>query len=92
MAWDDIQDRLIEKVDTWGIYEGSRFRRLNFEKWLIGNDIPWPRLDTGSLDLKDETFRQMAKIYPSVQPLHELRATLGKMRLNKLAGGGGWQK
>lgn len=87
IAWDDIQDRLIEKVDTWGIYEGSRFRRINFEKWLIESGIPWPRLDTGSLDLKDETFRQMAKIYPSVQPLHELRATLGKMRLNKLAVG-----
>jgi len=86
-AWDDIQDRLIEKVDTWGIYEGSRFKRVNFEKWLIESGIPWPRLDTGSLDLKDETFRQMAKIYPSVQPLHELRATLGKMRLSKLAVG-----
>jgi hypothetical protein len=87
MAWDDIQFRLIEKVDTWGIYEGSRFRRVNFEKWLIESGIPWPRLDTGSLDLKDETLRQMAKIYPKIQPLHELRATLGKMRLNKLAVG-----
>lgn len=87
MAWDGIQDRLIKKVDTWGIYDGSRFRRINFEKWLIEVGIPWPHLDTGSLDLKDKTFRQMAKIYPQVQPLHELRATLGKMRLNNLAVG-----
>lgn len=86
-VWDDIQSSLIEKADIYGIYENGQFRRANFEKWLGQQGIPWPRLATGTLDLKDETFRQMSKVFPQVQSLHELRVTLGKMRLKKLAVG-----
>ena len=39
-------------------------------------DIPWPRLESGRLDLSDDTFRQMAKAYPSVSPMRELRSAL----------------
>ena len=44
--------------------------------------MSWPRLESGVLDLKDETFRQMAKKYPVISPLRELRDSLSKMRLN----------
>ena len=43
--------------------------------------IPWPRLDSGELALDDDTFRQMARAYPAVAPLRELRHSLGEMRL-----------
>ena len=49
--------------------------------------IPWPRLETGSLDLSDEAFKEMAKGHPIISPLRELRHALGKLRLNKLAVG-----
>jgi hypothetical protein len=32
------------------------------------------------LDLREKTFREMAKAYPQVAPLHELRHTLAKLR------------
>jgi len=63
------------------------FSSKRFAAWLIRNDIPWPMLDSGGLDLSDETFRQMARQYPAVAPLRELRHTLGEMRLNSLAVG-----
>jgi hypothetical protein len=85
--WDLIELKLIEKIDSDGIWEEGSFRRKNFERFLIEKRIPWPRLQTGTLDLKNDTFRQMAKIFPVVSPIHELRATLGQMRLKKLAVG-----
>jgi DNA polymerase I len=49
--------------------------------------MPWPRLPSGDPCLDDDTFRDMARHYPDVAPLHELRSTLGQMRLNDLAVG-----
>jgi DNA polymerase-1 len=58
------------------------------ERWaqyLAAHDIPWPRLESGRLDLDDDTFRQMAKAHPSVSPMRELRSALAEMRLADLA-------
>ena len=50
--------------------------------------IPWPLLlDSGQPDLKDTTFRQMAKAHPAVSPYRELRHSLSELRLNDLAVG-----
>ncbi|HEY2416168.1 MAG TPA: hypothetical protein VGI40_28255, partial [Pirellulaceae bacterium] len=57
------------------------FSAARFADWLIQNSIPWPRLETGQLALDDDTFRQMARTYPAVAPLRELRHALGEMRL-----------
>jgi hypothetical protein len=80
--WRDIQTALVAEVDSrYGIFEGTTFKREKFAAWLIANDIPWPRLESGQLDLKDDTFRSMAKAVPTVAELRELRAALGMMRL-----------
>jgi hypothetical protein len=69
------------------VYDGRTFKAERFEAFLVRHGIPWPRLERGRLDLKSDTFRQMAKAYPIVSPLHELRHALSEMRLNKLAVG-----
>jgi hypothetical protein len=87
-GWDDIQDQLIAEIDVWyGVYEGRTFKEERFAAGLSRNNIPWPRLESGRLDLSDETFRQQAKAYPLVAPLRELRSTLSDLRLNDLAVG-----
>lgn len=86
--WDGVRSRLVERIDSsYGVYEGTTFKRDRFVGWLADRRIPWPRLLSGELDLKDETFRQMARTHPDVAPLHELRATLAGLRLNELAVG-----
>jgi DNA polymerase-1 len=86
--WDDIKGELIAKMDrNFGCFEGSTFKRERFEALLVKLDIPWPRLPTGVLDLEDSTFRQMAKSHPVIAPLHELRSSLSKLRLNRLSVG-----
>jgi DNA polymerase I len=86
--WYGIQDQLIADVDTdYGVFEGRTFKRDKFATFLTKADIAWPRLDSGELDLSDETFRQMARSQPAVAPLRELRSSLAGLRLNDLAVG-----
>jgi hypothetical protein len=63
------------------------FSARRFAGWLARNDIPWPRLESGKLALDDDTFKDMARTYPAVVPLRELRHTLGELRLESLAVG-----
>jgi DNA polymerase-1 len=86
--WTGIQDQLIAAIDRdYGVYEGRTFKLDRFEAWLAAEGIPWPRLESGQLDLKDKTFRQQAKAYPRISPLRELRSSLSELRLNDLAVG-----
>jgi DNA polymerase I len=87
-SWGDIQDQLISEIDRdYGAFSGRTFKLDRFEKWLIRSGIPWPRLDSGRLDLSDDTFRELARSYPAVAPLRELRSSLAELRLNSLAVG-----
>jgi hypothetical protein len=86
--WLNIQDQLIADIDVnYGVYEGRTFKADRFAAWLVHNSIPWPRLESGRLDLSDNTFREMARSYPAVAPLRELRVALSGMRLSDLAVG-----
>ena len=87
--WYEIRKQLIDKIDvSYGVYEHQTFKRDRFEAFLLRSDIPWPRLPSGSLDLSDDAFRQAARGYPEIAPLHELRSSLSKLRLNGLTVGG----
>jgi hypothetical protein len=84
-SWDAIKLSLIREVDgDYGVFEGQTFKAARFEDWLARNGVPWPRLGSGALALDDDTFRQMARAYPEVAPLRELRHALGTLRLNDL--------
>ena len=58
-----------------------------FEQYLERKGILWTHLESGRLDLSDQTFREMSKIVPEIAPLRELRHALSEMRLNDLAVG-----
>jgi DNA polymerase-1 len=85
--WDNITMRLIEKIDQrYGVYEGKHFRRALFANYLATEGIPWPCKD-GALALDRDTFKDMARVYPGLLPLKELRVTLSEMRPSSLAVG-----
>jgi DNA polymerase I len=87
-CWTDIQDALIAEIDRdYGIYDGRTFKTNRFARWLSTNRILWPLLESGSPALDDDTFKQMARAYPAVSPLRELRSALSDLRLNDLAVG-----
>ena len=74
-------------VDAGENLSGRRFSTKLFTEWLANAGVPWLRLVSGALDLSDDAFRQMARQYPEVALLRELRHTLSQMRLNSLAVG-----
>ncbi len=89
-GWSAIKQALIREVDKdYGVYDGQTFKTALFEEWLSRKQLPWPRLTSGRLALDDDTFRQMARAYPEVAPLRELRHALGTLRLNNLRVGTG---
>ena len=87
-AWDQIKDRLVDRIDAdYGVYHGRTFKADRFASFLAANDIPWPRLPSGTLALDDDTFREMVRSYPCLAPLRELRVSLARLRLADLAVG-----
>lgn len=86
--WEPVQDRLITSVDReYGVFDGRTFKSDKFADYLIRHNIPWPRLDSGNLALDDDNFKDMANVYPRLQPLRQLRVSLSQMRLADLAVG-----
>jgi DNA polymerase-1 len=85
LKWGSIQDQLIAEIDgDYGVYDGRTFKTDRFEAYLMANDIPWPRLESGRLDMCDNTFRDMARSHPQIAPIRELRSALSEMRLANL--------
>ena len=83
--WESLKADLIASVDAdFGVYEGTTFKSVRFAAWLHARGIRWPRHPSGSLALDHDSFGDMVKRWPELRPLHELRATLGRMRLTGL--------
>ena len=85
-----IRRQLVDEYETthgFGVYEDMSFRQVLFDEYLVRHDIPWPRLPSGALDLKDQTFKDMALLHPQFADLRELRQTLVQLRELKLAVG-----
>ncbi len=81
-AWPTIRPQLIEAVDRqFGVFEGETFSMAKFEAYLAARRIPWPRTATGRLELADKTFKARAELHPELQPLRQLRDTLGALKL-----------
>jgi DNA polymerase I len=87
-GWVAIKRRLIDEVDKdYSVYDGTTFKSGRWAAWCESNGISWPRLESGALDLKRETFSTMSKTNVKVEAMHELRKSLSELRLNALTVG-----
>jgi hypothetical protein len=76
-----IRRDLVENAgQRFGVYDDTKFDTDGFESYLAREEIPWPRTPTGRLVTRDETFEEMADIYPQVRPLYELRSALNQLK------------
>jgi DNA polymerase-1 len=83
--WTDIKGLLIADIDRgFGVYDGLTFKRDRFAALLTSRGVAWPTLESGQLDLKDETIKDLVSLHPWLQPLRELRNTLSKLHLESL--------
>ena len=85
-------DLVTEMDRPFGIYEivdgRPHWRKQRFADYVrrAPHDAGLTHED-GTLDERDQTFREMAGQYPQIEPLRELRYSLSKLRLNDLAVG-----
>jgi hypothetical protein len=87
-AWEAIQGSLIRGVDSrFGVFDGRTFKADRWAAWVARNGVPWPLLESGALALDDDTFREMARAYPDVAVMRELRESLSRLRLRELTVG-----
>lgn len=78
----DIPGALISEVDKdFGVYDDGTFKADRWRAWCCARNISWPAHESGAPKLDGDTFRDMAKAHPAIQPIKELRATLGQLRL-----------
>ncbi len=83
--WDDIKLKVIDDVDQdYGVYTDGSFKISKFQKYLGNHSIMWPATEKGNLKLDADTFKEMSKIHPQLQNLHELRYLLGQLNLHDL--------
>jgi hypothetical protein len=92
-AWRYVRDAMVPMIDAqYGVYvkgpDGDwHFNMERFEAYCVREGIPWPRLETGKLNLKRKTFEDMAKGHPQLEQLRQLRHARDKMRKIELAVG-----
>jgi hypothetical protein len=86
--WDDIRCNLVTAVDHFGVYEikdgKPHWSKARFAEFVRRQRMHWPAYADGTLDERDQTFRDMEGRYPQIGPLRELRYSLSKLRLNDL--------
>jgi hypothetical protein len=74
--------------ESWTMSGPLRFSAERFATYLRRRGIPWPRLRSGALALDDQTFKDMARLYPAdIGPLREVRHALSQLKLHDLAVG-----
>jgi DNA polymerase-1 len=85
-SWEAIKAHLVAEVARdFPVFEGTTLKNALLRDFLDRRGIPWPRYESGSPILDDETFRTMARRFPELEPLRQLRVTLGRLRLHDLA-------
>jgi DNA polymerase-1 len=86
--WEAVKGQLVERIDKdFGVFEGQTFKRERFEQYLVTHNLSWPRSESGALMLDEDTFREMARTYPQIAPIKELRHSLSQLRLSGLTVG-----
>jgi len=67
--WEAVKLGLVRELgpSTGAWDEEGKFSSNRFGRWLFNNDIAWPRLASGKLDLQADTFRDMARAFSSVE-------------------------
>ena len=82
---ESIRQSLIQDVDEeYSVYRDDAFSESLFCSWLRSQGMQWPQHSSGRLKLDRDTFSDMAKLHPEIQPLHELRKTLSELQKQTL--------
>ena len=61
----EIKARLVPEINpAFAVYDGLTFKAERFAAYLCRNNLPWPQLASGELELKDKVSRKSARCIP----------------------------
>jgi hypothetical protein len=92
-TWAFVRDAVVPRIDErYGVFVQDKTGEWHFSVEKFGAlcsrlGIDWPRHESGKLNLRRKTFESMAKAYPEIEPLRQLRYSRDKLRRIKLAVG-----
>jgi hypothetical protein len=76
-----VRERVIHEWDEYGLYVDGSFSRRSFADLLCRMGWPWPRLEgSNQLDLRRETFQEMARFSPVFAGVHRMREMCSLLR------------
>jgi hypothetical protein len=95
-TWRAIRDSMVPIIDAqYGVYVRQPNGDWSFDMELFSGYLAregilpgWPRTETGKLSTKRKVFEEMAKGWPQLEELRQLRHARDKMRKIKLEVGG----
>lgn len=87
--WPALKHALIvDASKSFDVFDGDSFVTAKFiRNVVLPRNLPWPKLPSGALDLKSDTFDDMARFHPELRPLYEVRSSLSELRLAGLGVG-----
>jgi len=86
--WDILKWELIKEINTeYDFFDGLTFKTDKFTEYLINNQMSWVLTEKGNLSMEDDTWKDMVKIYPKLQPVRDIRALLGRFKKFHIACG-----
>lgn len=78
--WRTVRDAMVPAIDArYRVYvrDSAGNWTFNMERFLAYLEregiTGWPRLESGKLDMEQETFKDMCKVYPQLEELRQLR-------------------
>ena len=80
-----IQTVVDEVNPTFDVYQGAEFKLERMEALVRRQNLPWPQLDSGCLDMDKRVWERMADRYPIIRPLYRARRMMSLLRDNDLA-------
>lgn len=86
--WDIVKLELIQEIKKeFDFFDGLKFKTQKFINYLIENKMSWPLTDKGNLKFDEDTWKDMTKTYPWLQPLQDIMALRGKLKNFRVACG-----
>jgi hypothetical protein len=75
-----LRERVIREWDRFGLFRAGSFSNRAFVDFLAERGLPWPCHASGPPDLRQETFREQARIHPVFAEIGRLRDTVSMLR------------
>lgn len=86
--WDLIKLQLIKDINAeFGFFDGLTFKVDEFTAYLLKNNLQWAFTEKGNLRMDDDTWKEMALIYPELEPVRQARALVSKFKKINVACG-----